>query len=84
MCLYPALTRATQPVPSCLTMGTTSESLSFSWTEPEVTAQCQNQLYAFPTLSYNVTYNVVGFTDQVTAVLLYYRTMSTCTAVDLV
>ena len=81
MCLYPALTRATQPVPSCLTMGTTSESLSVSWTEPEVTAQCQNQLYAFPTLSYNVTYH---FTDQVTAVLLYYRNMSTCTAVDLV
>ena len=84
MCLYPALTRTTQPVPSCITMGNSSESLSVSWTEPQVTAQCQNQLYAFPTLSYNVTYHIVGFTDQVTAVLLYYCTMSICAAVNLV
>ena len=72
MCLYPALTRATQPVPSCLIANTTSDSLSISWTEPQVTPQCQNQLYAFPTLRYNVTYHVVGFTDQVTSVFLYY------------
>jgi len=66
MCLYPALTSAAQPTASCPSVPTSSSSLSVSWTEPQVTAECQNLLYAFPTLCYLVTYHVSGLTDEVT------------------
>ena len=65
MCLYPALTRAAQPVPSCNNVDALSDSLTVTWTEIQVTSQCVDQLYAFPTLSYNITYHVVGFPDEV-------------------
>ena len=70
-CLYPAVSPDTQPMPSCLTETTSSDSLSISWNEPQVTPDCQDQLYAFPTISYNVTYHIADYPNEVTAVLLF-------------
>ena len=68
MCLYPGLTQASQPMPSCPATSSSSDSLSISWAEPQITSVCQSQLYAFPTLNYHVTYHMVAFPDQVTVV----------------
>lgn len=62
-CLYPALTRDVQPVPVC--SDESSNSVLLSWTDPTITPQCQGQLYAYPTLSYRVTYQVEDVIEQV-------------------
>ena len=68
-CLFPALTQAFQPVPMCY--NASSDSLTVTWTEPRFTTACEDQLYT--TLSYNITYHVVGFPNEVILLLLYYH-----------
>ena len=58
-------------MPMCPNMATSSDNLSIAWNEPQVTDDCQSELYAFPTISYNVTYHIVDYPNEVTVLLMF-------------
>ena len=55
-CLYPPITSSVQPQAECF--NATNSTIFLRWFAPNISMECMDQLVAFPTLNYEVTYRI--------------------------
>ena len=55
-CLYPPISPSVQPQAECF--NATNSTIFLRWFAPNILMECMDQLVAFPTLNYEVTYQI--------------------------